>query len=124
MLNFFTPSLPALLSRVDPNPDFADFGQYRHPDGNRVVGVSMRQTSDLSEQVQHIIWRFDLDGHVHESPMLVRWIYKKEFELLARLSGFAVVQIYSGFDKSPYNGEGEMIWVLKKAPNKPDACDG
>lgn len=124
MLNFFTPSLPALLSRVNTNPDFADFGQYPHPDSDSVINVSMRQTNDLSEQVQHITWRFELDGQVHESPMLVRWIYKKEFELLARLSGFAVAQIYSGFDKSPYNGEGEIVWVLEKAPNKTNAAYG
>jgi len=119
MLNFFTPSLSALLSRVDANPVFTDFGQYPHPDSNSVINVSMRQTNNLSEQVQHITWRFEIDGEVRESPMLVRWIYMKEFELLARLSGFTVAQLYSGFDKSPYNGEGEMVWVLKKASNKP-----
>ena len=88
MLNFFTPSLPALLSRADASADFTDFGQYPHPDGRSVINVSMRQTNDLSEQIQHITWHFELDGQSHESPMLVRWIYKKEFELLARLSGF------------------------------------
>lgn len=117
MLNFFTPSLSAVLSRVDPNPDFTDFGRFPHPDGKSVISVSMRQTNDISEQVQHITWRFDHAGHVYESPMLVRWIYKKEFELLAKLSGFCVRHLYSGFDRSPYNGEGEMVWVLEKAPN-------
>lgn len=123
MLNFFTPSLSALLGRVDPNPEFTDFGQFQHPDGKVVINVSMRQTNDLSDQIQRITWRFELAGQVHKSPMLVRWIYKKEFELLAKLAGFSVSQLYSGFDKSPYNGEGEMVWVLKKAPNKPDAGD-
>jgi SAM-dependent methyltransferase len=117
MMNFFTPSLPAILSRTDPNPVFTAFGQYPHPDGSGVISVSMRQTNDLSEQVQRITWRFEYAGHVHESPMLVRWIYKTEFELLAKLSGFRVRHLYSGFDGSPYNGEGEMVWVLEKAPN-------
>lgn len=121
MLNFFTPSLSVLLSRVHPSPEFMDIGEYAHPDGKGVIAVSMRQTNDLSEQVQHITWRFEVEGQVHESPMLVRWIYKNEFELLAKLSGFTVENLYSGFDKSPYNGEGEMVWVLKKASNKTDA---
>ena len=124
MLNFFTPSLSALLSRANSNPDFADFGQFPHPDGKGAINVSMRQTNDLSEQIQYITWRFEVSGQVHESPMLVRWIYKKEFELLAKLEGFRVSRLYSGFTKSPYAGEGEMVWVLKKAPNKPDARDG
>jgi hypothetical protein len=115
MLNFFTPSLPALLSHVDPDPDFADVGEFPHPEGKGVIAVSMRQTNDLSEQVQYITWRFEVAGKVHESPMVIRWIYKKEFELLAKLSGFEVVQLYSGFDKSPYDGQGEMVWVLRKA---------
>jgi SAM-dependent methyltransferase len=117
MLNFFSPNLPALLSHVDPNPDFRDFGQYPHPDGKDDIHVSVRQTNDLSEQIQYITWRFELSGQIHESPMLVRWIYKKEFELLAKLAGFSVRHLYSDFDKSRYDGDGEMIWVLEKAPH-------
>ena len=65
MLNFFTPSLPALLSRIDPTPDFTDFAQYPHPDGSSVINVSMGQTNNLSKQVQRITWRFELNGQVH-----------------------------------------------------------
>ena len=124
MLNFFTPSLSALLSHVDPNPVFTDFGQFPHPNGDGVIDVSVRQTNNLSEQNQYLTWRFMYGDQVHESPMLVRWIYRNEFELLAKLSGFNVLRLYSGFDKSPYKGEGEMVWVLKKAPDEPDAHDG
>jgi hypothetical protein len=46
--------------------------------------------------------------------MLVRWIYKNEFHLLAKLTGFSVKHLYSGFNKMPYNGAGEMVWVLTK----------
>jgi hypothetical protein len=94
---------------------FTDFGQFAHPDGKGVIKVSTRQTNDLSEQIQYITWRFDLGDKVHDSPMVVRWIYRKEFELLAKLSGFQVAELYSSFDKSPYRGDGEMVWVLKKA---------
>ena len=118
MLNFFTPSLSALPSCVDQNPEFMDFGQFLHPNGTGVIKVSVRQTNDLSKQIQYITWRFDHGDEVHDSPMLVRWIYRKEFELLAKLSGFQVLELYSGFDKSPYHGDGEMVWVLKKASNQ------
>jgi len=118
MLNFFTPSLPALLSFLDPDPEFSEFGQFPHPDGKGAIKVSVRQTNDLSEQIQYITWRFDLGDELHDSPMLVRWIYRQEFELLAKLSGFQVSALYSGFDKSPYHGDGEMVWVLQKAINR------
>lgn len=116
MLNFFTPSPSALLSHVDPNPVFTDAGQYPHPWGNGVISVSMRQTNDLSEQVQHITWRFELQGQVHESPMPIRWIYKTEFELPAKLSGFTVAHLYSGSDKSPYDGEVEWSGCWRSPP--------
>ena len=117
MLNFFTPSLSTLLSRLNPSPDFRDVAEYSHPSGEGAIAVSMRQTNNLSEQIQHITWRFEHNGQVREHPMVVRWIYKNEFELLAKLSGFVVTNLYSGFDKSPYKGEGEMVWVLKKSPS-------
>jgi hypothetical protein len=64
--------------------------------------------------LQHITWRFDFAGEVRETPMVVRWIYKTEFCLLARLTGFRVVSLYSGFNKADYHGNGEMVWVLEK----------
>lgn len=128
MLNFFTPSLQALLNYSKPDSDYQDFGTYLHPDGKGDIKVSFRQVNDLSSQVQHITWRFDVAGQIHESLMLVRWIYKNEFQLLATLSGFQVVALYSGFEKVPYNGEGEMVWILEKGDSQQslpaDAEDG
>ncbi|MBU1344461.1 MAG: class I SAM-dependent methyltransferase [Proteobacteria bacterium] len=115
ILNFFTPNLPLLLTCTDPNPDYKHFDRYHHPDGKRMIDLSNRRTIDLTEQVQHITWRFEIGEKFYESPMTVNWIYKKEFELLAKFSGFTISNLYSGFDKSSYNGDGEMVWELKKA---------
>ena len=73
-----------------------------------------RQANDLTEQVQHITWRFEIAGEVHETPMLVHWIYRKEFEALAATSGFRISALYSDFEEKPYTGDGEMIWILEK----------
>ena len=59
---------------------------------------------------------------VYDTPMRVRWIYKSEFELLVRLAGFRVLILYSGFDRSPYRGEGEMVRVLGKERIQPRAA--
>jgi SAM-dependent methyltransferase len=114
MLNFFTPSLQALLDNTRSNPAFREFATYRHPETNKEIKLSVCQVNDLTEQIQHITWRFDVAGETQDSPMLVRWVYRWEFELLARLSGFRVAALYSGFDREPYKGDGEMVWVLKK----------
>lgn len=123
MLNFFTPSLNALLRHVDPNPEFKDYGRYHHPESGEDIKVSFRQINDLSEQTQQITWQFEISGSVHESAMMMRWIYKKEFELLAKIAGFKVSALYSGFESTPYNGEGEMVWILEKDSPQQDAAD-
>ena len=49
--------------------------------------------------------------------MTIRWIYRPEFELLTKLAGFEVAALYSGFEREPYKGEEEMVWVLEKTSN-------
>jgi SAM-dependent methyltransferase len=119
MLNFFTPSLQALLDKTRGNPAFKEFATYRHPETGSEIKVSFCQVNNLTEQVQHITWRFEVAGETQDSPMFVRWVYRQEFELLARLSGFRVAALYSGFDREPYKGDGEMVWVLRKESAQP-----
>lgn len=119
MLNFFTPSLQALLDNTRCNPAFRELATYRHPETSEEIKLSFCQVNNLTEQIQHITWRFEVGGETQDSPMLVRWVYRKEFELLARLSGFRVAALYSGFDREPYKGDGEMVWVLKKKITQP-----
>ncbi len=119
MLNFFTPSLQALLDHTQRDPPFQEFATYRHPEMGQEIKLSFRQVNDLARQLQHITWRFQLGGETHDSPMRVRWVYRWEFELLARLSGFRVAALYSGFEGQPYQGDGEMVWVLEKETAQP-----
>jgi len=121
MLNFFTPSPKALLSHTHPDPEFARFGTYKRPETKEKIEVSYRQVNDLSEQVQHITWRFEFVGESYETRMQLRCIYKNEFELLAKLAGLRVSALYSNFEKRPYRGEGEMVWVLEKDGTQPGA---
>ena len=73
----------------------------------------VRQINDMDEQIQKLTWRFEFAGQTHESHMSTMWIYRKEFEILARFAGFRIAQL-STFEKSQYKGKGEMIWILKK----------
>lgn len=114
MINFFTPAEEALRSRLDPNPPFSDFETYTDAESGRTIKVMFRQVNDLVQQIQHITWRFQIAGEVQETPMFVRWIYTDEFESLVKTTGFRVAALYSGFDKTPYSGDGEMVWILEK----------
>jgi SAM-dependent methyltransferase len=114
LLNFFTPNLRLLVERMDPDPDFVYHGTYLHPDKDQEIVVSYRQINDPSEQIQTITWRFQIGHESYDSLMRVRWIYRSEFELLARLAGFRVAALYGGFERDPYDGKDEMVWVLEK----------
>jgi SAM-dependent methyltransferase len=114
LLNFFTPSLEALLKYARPAQDFAPHSTYVLPETDTTVELAVAQESDLANQVQHITWRFTLGGADHEIKMFVRWIYKEEFQLLLRLAGFHRWEVYSGFHRQPYDGDGEMVWIVEK----------
>ena len=113
ILNFSTPNLPELLSKLDSNSGFKVFGKYPHPDGKGKIKVSLRQINFIDEQIQKLTWRFEFAGQTFESQMHTGWIYRIEFQVLAKFAGFRIAEL-STFEKSEYKGTGEMIWRLKK----------
>ena len=114
LLNFSTPSLKALLRHAEPNQEFIPYGIFQHPDTREKIEVSFKQNNNLSEQIHYMTWRFSFGGEVRETKMRVRWIYKNEFQVLLRFTGFKISALYGDFHKSSYQGDGEMIWVLEK----------
>jgi len=115
LLNFFTPNLAAILKNAVSEPVRQDFGTFRYRDTDQEVRVSYVQRNSIAEQVQRITWQFEMAGQLSESSMEVSWIYRKEFELLAQVAGLHVVALYSGFERAPYDGQGEMVWVLERS---------
>ena len=84
------------------------------PGSGAEVLLSYSQENDLSAQLQHLTWCFTVGTRNYDVAMKVRWIYKEEFQLLLRLAGFSRWVLYGGFDKAPYEGEGEMVWIVEK----------
>ncbi|UCF10190.1 MAG: class I SAM-dependent methyltransferase [Candidatus Bipolaricaulota bacterium] len=115
LLNFFTPNLSFVVARTKPDPPFEEFATYTHPVTRKPVKLSFRQVNDPGNQLQRITWRFLYDGRIHDTEMAVRWIYRSEFELLARLTGYGIAHLYGGFSREPYDGTAEMVWELTKS---------
>jgi len=83
-----------------------------HPVTEHTVELSFRQTNDLSRQVQHITWRFDLPDTRQETSMALRWVFKEEFQLLLRIAGFRAWTLYGDFDRSEFDrGATELVWI-------------
>jgi SAM-dependent methyltransferase len=72
----------------------------------------------VNEPDQVIVTRFTWkqDGHVvAEFKSELTYIYKREFELLLRLTGFSSWQVYGGFDYQPLDSiNQEMVWTINK----------
>jgi SAM-dependent methyltransferase len=49
-----------------------------------------------------------------ERPVTLRWTFKAEIELLARLCGFTILEVYGGYDKSHPVIGGNLVWLLQK----------
>ncbi len=52
---------------------------------------------------------------IYKNKFQIAFIYKREFELLLRLSGFKKWRVYGGFNYKPLNSyKQEMIWIIEK----------
>jgi SAM-dependent methyltransferase len=121
VFDLFNPSLDALVNRqlgveVDEEPPF------NTPDGRRVIRWSKTVSADRFNQVN----KFELvyyithpDGReerlVH--AFALRHLFRFEAEHLLARAGFALEQVYAGFDRSAYGSKypGELILVARKA---------
>jgi len=67
------------------------------------------------DQIAHVEWIIE-NGSGKESRVLkihLSYIYKKEFELLLRLSGFKKWKVFGGFRKEKLiNEKQEMVWFI------------
>jgi SAM-dependent methyltransferase len=130
------PAQEALLARVrehlhpeglwafetrNPNPAnlFADqteahWHDYIDPQG-RTVSVSGYQTYDPIAQVQHYVTHRRTGDQVRTTRIALRYTFPQEMEALLHWSGFAVVERFGNFDRSPLTGESpEMIYVCRR----------
>lgn len=119
-LNTFTPSYDR-ISEMGHGREEKPFYRTSFTDknGNEVdIYNSMVYFHDT--QLMKGVWHFkekDESGNVvasYDRPVTMRWSFKSEMELLFRIAGFQVVQVYGGYDKSEVTYPSQLIWVVKK----------
>jgi SAM-dependent methyltransferase len=112
ILNFFKPNLKSLVTKTE---EYDFFEEFINPNNNEKIKLSFKNQVDLLKQIIAIDWKFETEGKEYHSEMKVRWIYKPEFELLLKLTGFNNVKVYGNFDKTPVTKESnELIWIAEK----------
>ena len=116
LLNFFNPmAYLEVISGTESAGGFLPMGTFEHPDTGENVDIKFSYTNDIPNQLQNGLMRFVFGGHSYDYEMPMRWIFKEEFQLLLRLSGFSRWEVYGSFSKKPFKGsDGEMIWKAWK----------
>jgi SAM-dependent methyltransferase len=78
--------------------------------------ITRSDFSDEPDQVLDIAFTwYKEEQEVSRFRSRLAIIFKREFELLLRLTGFSRWQVYGGFDYQPLTSRGqEMVWVIEK----------
>jgi SAM-dependent methyltransferase len=121
VMDVFNPSLEALVNRPI-GEVFAEEPAFTTPDGRRVVRRHRIVEHDRVAQVNHVELLYDVthpDGReerlVHAFRM--RYLFRYELEHLLARCGFALEQLYGGFDRTAVGARplGELIAVARRA---------
>ena len=114
-LNFFTPDLPQIIEAFAKRDDEL-FDYLKHPQtGERIELRVLRTVRDLPAQRFEVYWRFIMGAAQHSSRMDLRWVFRDEFILMLRLTGFARYKVWSTPSGEVYDSRSpEMFWWAQK----------
>ncbi|HEX6386700.1 MAG TPA: class I SAM-dependent methyltransferase [Anaerolineae bacterium] len=107
------------LAQVSEEP-FAVRREFDLPDGHHVIRKDRFVKHDVARQIMHYEIRFeeyDAAGSLVRQrtvPMDTRYTFRYELQLLLERTGFEVVDVFRDYDKSPYDGTGEIIAVARR----------
>jgi SAM-dependent methyltransferase len=71
------------------------------------------ERADWNEETRTLILR--VRGRDAESEMSLAWLSVPEWRELLRDEGFAVDAVYGWFDRSPWRGGEDSVWVCRRA---------
>jgi SAM-dependent methyltransferase len=103
------------------------------PDGRFVFDVFAPDTHDIEQThdrwierepgiFEHAVWNLDartltlsVRGEGEETTMALAWLSPEEWSALLERAGFEVEACYGWFDRSPYEGREDTVWVARRA---------
>ncbi|MDX0299372.1 methyltransferase domain-containing protein [Sinorhizobium meliloti] len=116
ILDLFDPNFEMLFG----NDSTAPPREARHPGSGHLIRrtVIARHTDPFRQTVHETLRfeRFDAAGNVvgcEETSWLLRWSLRQETAYLLELTGFEVVDLYSGFSRSPPDYGREQLWIAR-----------
>ena len=107
----FNPSL-AMLTR-EPAQRYL-VGAYADPDGRGLVTVTENNVYDSATQINHILWRYRVEGQSEETtaPLNLRMLFPQELEALLDHNGFDLRGRYGDYDETPFTAQSSRQLVV------------
>jgi len=103
-----------------PSDEFTVQREFDLPNGHHVQRKERLVAHDRVNQVRHFEFKFeefDTAGQLVRErvvPLRTRYLFRDELQLLLETVGFQSVDVYRDYDKTPYDGTGEMIVVARR----------
>jgi SAM-dependent methyltransferase len=108
------------LLAQEPHGLYVVMREFDLPNGHHVIRKERFVRNDSVNQVQHSDFRFEeydpTGALVRERivPMVTRYTFRYELQLLLERVGFEIVDIYRDYEGNPFDGTGEIIAVTRR----------
>lgn len=118
IVDVYAPSYRHLA--MEPDRPFTLRHESRLPNGHTVKRWDRFVRNDPALQIQHAELRFeqfDAQGTLVRErtlPLTTRYTFRYEMQLLLERAGFELVDVFRDYDRSPFDGTGEIIAVARR----------
>lgn len=91
--------------------------RFRGPCSDSLLIVQSAAWDDQSTQLLHLELTYDCvssSGSVQRTPasLVLRYLYRSEIELMLRLAGLRLHEVFGSYDMDPFDGAGENMLVV------------
>jgi len=110
VLNFFYPDIERMMSFGKESEDLVVMENGRH-----LLREKSFFVDEVNQTIETVAALFQDNELFWKGSYRLAFIYKREFELLLRLTGFGKSSVFGGFDKRPLSSyKQEMVWIVER----------
>ena len=103
-----------------PGEEFVVRREFDLPNGHHVIRKDRLAAHDAENQVRRfefVFEEYDRAGILvreRQVPLFTRYIFRDELQELLETTGLEIADVYRDYDRNPYDGSGEMIFVARR----------
>lgn len=100
----------------DPD-EFFHAHEFIDPDSGRKITINERTRYDAATQLNHILWRYEIEGvrKTIEREWSVRIYYPQELDYILETAGLKIEHKYGWFDTTPFASDlKRQIYICRK----------